>query len=309
MLSIPSQAQKFDHDICIQDDETGLKAQIFPGNGGGAFSAGIYFNPPSGDFFYTYSAQYKVEDFVVTVWLGQHDYSAVYKAHLTDKWATARIEYLGNVWTISDSDYTDSDCSDLLGIDPPPPPPPNQAPVVSATASILQGIAPFTVNFTGSATDPDGRIIGTSWDFGDGQAGAELSIAHTYTQPGTYKAKLTVTDTFGLEATASVEIVVTGTVVIDPPPDENEPPALQIEASSLTAKPKKKGIITFTARAEDADGEIASIAWDFGDGTTAEGQSVKKFFKKVGQYTVKCTVKDNDGAEATSTVTVTVKKK
>ena len=46
------------------------------------------------------------------------------------------------------------------------------------------------------------------WDFGDGVKAGGESATHTYTQPGTYNAKVTVTDPGGKSATATVQIVV-----------------------------------------------------------------------------------------------------
>ena len=46
------------------------------------------------------------------------------------------------------------------------------------------------------------------WDFGDGVKAGGEPATHTYTQPGTYNAKVTVTDPGDKSATATVQIVV-----------------------------------------------------------------------------------------------------
>jgi PKD repeat protein len=56
----------------------------------------------------------------------------------------------------------------------------------------------------------------------------------------------------------------------------------------------------------DADGSIVSYAWDFGDGTTASGAAPSKQYATAGSYTVKLTVRDDDGATGVTTVPLTV---
>ena len=58
---------------------------------------------------------------------------------------------------------------------------------------------PLQVQFTGTATDPEGGALTYEWDFGDGTPHATTkNAAHTYTQPGTYTARFTVRDAGGL---------------------------------------------------------------------------------------------------------------
>ena len=84
----------------------------------------------------------------------------------------------------------------------------NQPPVASASASPLSGLAPLAVNFDGGASsDPDGTLASYVWDFGDGASAAGVTAGHTYNTPGTYTARLTVTDNQGATATATVNIV------------------------------------------------------------------------------------------------------
>src|SRR5690606_22811870 len=50
------------------------------------------------------------------------------------------------------------------------------------------GDAPLEVTFTVDAFDPDGSIVASQWNFGDGvvQAGVLGTVSHTYTDPGGY---------------------------------------------------------------------------------------------------------------------------
>lgn len=58
--------------------------------------------------------------------------------------------------------------------------------------------------------DPDDQLlVGWTWDFGDGEAGAGAATTHSYAAAGTYTARLTVRDPLGGEGTVSQEIEVT----------------------------------------------------------------------------------------------------
>lgn len=83
---------------------------------------------------------------------------------------------------------------------------PNSAPIAVAQVSgEAVANAPTALSASGSI-DSDGVIASKSWDYGDGQSGAADS--HIYTAPGTYKAKLTVTDDKGASSNKSFDVVV-----------------------------------------------------------------------------------------------------
>jgi len=72
------------------------------------------------------------------------------------------------------------------------------APKDVVTFSSPGGGAPLTATFDGGASlAARGTIVGWSWDFGDGATGNGATATHTYTAPGEYFARLTVTDSFG----------------------------------------------------------------------------------------------------------------
>lgn len=56
------------------------------------------------------------------------------------------------------------------------------------------GNAPATVSFTGSAYDPEGASLDAYWQFGDGASSNGLSVSHTYSDFGTFEARLVVSD-------------------------------------------------------------------------------------------------------------------
>lgn len=60
-----------------------------------------------------------------------------------------------------------------------------------------------------------------------------------------------------------------------------------------------RGLHHFTATAEDEDGTVDEILWDFGDGETATGAYVQHTYSTPGWYLVSCTVTDDDGVSVT----------
>ncbi|WP_210437764.1 ThuA domain-containing protein [Nocardioides xinjiangensis] len=87
----------------------------------------------------------------------------------------------------------------------------NSRPQVGAQGTPTQGTAPLTVDFTGSASDFDGDELTYRWDFGvpgDGDTATSLDAEYTYTEPGTYTARLTATDPSGASGYSTVPIRV-----------------------------------------------------------------------------------------------------
>ena len=84
-------------------------------------------------------------------------------------------------------------------------------PTAALTASTLNGDTPFTVQFDGTASHGNpAPIVYTLMDFGDGAFATGNQVAHTYTNGGTYTAKITIRDSNGQSGEATVQIHVTG---------------------------------------------------------------------------------------------------
>ncbi len=88
--------------------------------------------------------------------------------------------------------------------------PSNNPPDAVISASPTAGSAPLVVDFTGTnSSDSDGTIVSYSWDFGDGSGSSIANPTYTYQSPGTFTARLTVTDNQGAIGQSSVIITVT----------------------------------------------------------------------------------------------------
>jgi PKD repeat protein len=137
-----------------------------------------------------------------------------------------------------------------------------------------------------------------AWTFGDGSVGTgSLTPSHTYTHHGTYTATLTVTDSNGLEATASTSVTVTDVA----PVASISGPTLGFVGTTLA--------YAGAARSVDPADQSAGFTfnWSFGDGSTATGSSPSHAFANPGTYTISVTATDQDGAvsvPATTTVTL-----
>lgn len=174
---------------------------------------------------------------------------------------------------------------------------PNLAPVAAFSPSPSSGQAPVTVTYDAEAsTDADGSVASYAWDFGDGTTGTGATVFHDYASGGSYVVRLTVTDNQG--ATGSTE----QTLVVAPP---NVAPTASIVASPPSGQAPVA--VTFDGSdSADADGPLASYAWDFGDGATGTGETTSHTYSGQGIYTVTLTVTDDQGVTGSTTTTVAV---
>ena len=125
----------------------------------------------------------------------------------------------------------------------------NNPPVIeSIAADPSSGDAPLEVDLSVTASDPDGDELSYEWDFGDGETSTEEDPTHTYNDPGTYEAEVTVSD-------GEAEVSDSATVTVDDGPVGE--PDLGIQAPSLVkVKPRQKlAKLRFRARNE---GDAAS---------------------------------------------------
>jgi PKD repeat protein len=175
-------------------------------------------------------------------------------------------------------------------------PPDNTAPVANFA------VPPCTINvacnFASTSTD-DAQVTEWSWDFnGDGNPDANTANASfTYTTAAAFNVSLTVRDAQGLSHTK------TSTITIAPVAPVNTPPTAGFTHTCNAA------VCTFTSTSTDvAPGTIATYAWTFGDGGTADVVNPLHSYAITAptDFTVTLTVTDNEGAIDVETLTVSV---
>ncbi len=139
------------------------------------------------------------------------------------------------------------------------------------------------VHFNDNSYDTDGSVVSWYWEFGDGHNSTLQNPTHTYPDDGTYTINLTVIDDDGASSASKDNITV-----------RNVPPTADFYY--VPPSPDDLDNVSFYDLSSDADGNVVSYSWEFGDGNTSNEQNPSHTYANNGIYTVKLTVKDDDGA-------------
>lgn len=147
------------------------------------------------------------------------------------------------------------------------------------------------VNFTASASDPDGSIETTVWVVDGTVVSTARSVSVSFETPGEHQVTLRVTDDDG------ETVNVTETLAV------NAPPTVSLESRNPTLGEP----ITLMADATDPDGEITGYVWRIDDQVVGRSPSVEYTFEEAGSHQVEVEVTDDDGASARAVASVTVR--
>ncbi|HWV69312.1 PKD domain-containing protein, partial [Chitinophaga sp.] len=188
---------------------------------------------------------------------------------------------------------------------------PNQSPVADAGNNIAIQLPVSSAALDGSASaDADGQIVTWLWEKTAGPAGGNIASAGTAKtnvtnlQEGTYTFRLTVTDNNGATSKATVSVVVTAAPV-------NQPP-VAVAGNNITVQLPVSSAALDGSASSDADGRIETWLWEKsagpagGDIASAGAAKTNITNLQTGTYTFRLTVKDNNGATASATVSITV---
>ncbi len=114
----------------------------------------------------------------------------------------------------------------------------NRAPVVKLAVTPASGVGALQASAsTAGSYDPDGTIRSTRIDFGDGYVTTYATASHTYTSPGTFTVKASVTDNSGYVATSSLPVTVYAGVKILSPTGSAVSPKFWVSATGFSSKP------------------------------------------------------------------------
>src|SRR5256885_3257625 len=190
--------------------------------------------------------------------------------------------------TVKDSSTPQQTASSQKEVSVTSPPP-----SISATFTVSPPSAEVgqSISFTASASG-GAPPYSYSWSFGDGSAGTDLQVTHTYNSDGTYQVTLTVTDSLGNTVTG-VSPVVVGTA------------PLQAGFTNSPTSPQPSDSINFTASARGGTPPY-SYSWDFGNGASATGDTAAYSYATAGSYTVTLTVIDSMNRSNNTTQSLTI---
>ena len=170
----------------------------------------------------------------------------------------------------------------------------NGAPVAIASADVVSGNVPLSVNFTGSSsTDDNNDIVSYEWDFGTGDMSTDADPSYVFATAGVYSVSLTVTDGGGLTSTTTLNIAVNGAPVA-------------IATANVTSGNAPLTVNFTGSNSTDDNNDIVSYAWDFGTGDSSTEADPTYVFNTGGVFTVSLTVTDGGGLSSTTTLDITV---
>lgn len=201
-------------------------------------------------------------------------------------------------------------CSDSSPTEPNKPPPlPTLS--VSVSASPTSGLAPLsstiTATVSGTATGAIHYYVDCNgdgfWEQDESSSNASLSYSCTYTNAGTFTAKVTV-ERDSLNATSVATVIVTRpTLVVSlaASPDSGEAPLWNV-ALTATVSGTATGDITYHFVCDTASNATSLDTTSAASALTSEGTCS---YANGGTYTPRVAV-DRDGVSAEATATVTV---
>jgi len=173
------------------------------------------------------------------------------------------------------------------------------APTARFTVLPANAAAFADVRFDGSTSTAGlGAVItGYVWDFGDGTSGTGITATHRYSAPGTYLARLTVTDSNGISNQSDAQSVTVGS---------GTPPTARFVFSPALPRADENIFFNGTTSTASAGHQIVRYDWDFGTGARRSGSTVSRSYDAPGTYAVVLTVTDEVGQTGQITQSVVV---
>lgn len=128
------------------------------------------------------------------------------------------------------------------------------------------------------------------WDLGDGTRVSGESVRHAWSTPGSYRVRLTVENSGGSDATF---VDVTVSKRVDPPVSQFTQSATEVLVGE---------VVSFRSLSLN---EPTRLIWNFGDETTARGETTSKAWDEPGRYRVTLRASNDAGTNRTG-VTIRV---
>ncbi|MDQ3072556.1 MAG: PKD domain-containing protein [Bacteroidota bacterium] len=159
-------------------------------------------------------------------------------------------------------------------------------PIARVSASKTTVCVNEPVTFT-STSIPGRGVLTYMYHFGDGNRSTQAGPVYAYSAPGTYQAKLVVTNSNGCMDSVTQSIVVTSPPVAD--------------FTALT------GCGSFSVTFDNNSAGATGYVWNFGDGNTSTDENPVHLYANEGTYQALLTITNASGCTDTSLLTIDVR--
>jgi hypothetical protein len=168
------------------------------------------------------------------------------------------------------------------------------------TINPTETLAGESIYFHGYGTDSDGYVESYSWRSSiDGILSSESSFSASDLSAGSHTIYFKVKDNiaeWSNEAIRTINIIKNTT---------NNNPPVPISKGPLNGI--INSIVIFDAtESYDADDDILSYLWDFGDNKTGNGEIITHIYNKTGNFTITLTVEDENNLKESITTYVII---
>jgi gliding motility-associated-like protein len=162
-------------------------------------------------------------------------------------------------------------------------------PVVDFAVAAAKVCLPQSVQFNSTSGPGDGYVTNYQWDFGDGstQQGYSAQMSHYYSNEQTPAVSLTITNSYGCQASVTKSNIVEILPKIDP--------AFSIDKTLLCSTDESVQLTNNST----GPGTLL-YNWNFGDGTSSAQKNPVHQFTKKNVYAVTLTVSNTVGCSVTS---------
>jgi len=165
-------------------------------------------------------------------------------------------------------------------------------PNANFTANIKAGCNPVVVSFSDLST---GNPTSWFWDFGNSNTSTLQNPQTSYTTPGKYTVKLTVSNGSGSNTVTKTDYIIVF---------KNPSSGFSVTNATTGCAPFT---VNFTDQSNQGDGLINQWIWDFGDGNTSSQKNPSYTYYSPGVFSVSLYVKDINGCTDTRVISNYVK--
>lgn len=149
-------------------------------------------------------------------------------------------------------------------------------------------------DFSAMANEDARAPVSYSWDFGDGTTMEGTSVAHSFSEAGSYTVMVTASNRDGRYSVSES----TGVMVMNPP--------VPAQVLAILTNPTTVDTQTSVEFSANVRGDAPmSYSWNFGDGATSSSATAQHTFASAGDYTVSLELSNQHGQDS-RTLAVTV---